>query len=89
MAALCRQNSVRLQIQAVNAGPRMETCAVKPASMIPFLGFFTCLSIFYYSRYNLSLEVIALRQQLCVLTRRNPHPWLPGDFSIPGTRIQE
>jgi hypothetical protein len=38
--------------------------------MTPFpLGFLTCLSGFFRSRYNLSLEVCALRQQLGVLKR--------------------
>ena len=41
--------------------------------MAPFLfGLFTWLSSFFRSRYNLSLEIIALRQQLSVLKRKNP-----------------
>jgi putative transposase len=45
--------------------------------MFPFsLGFLTCLTTFFRSRYNLSIEIIALRQQLSVLKRQNPHPRL-------------
>jgi putative transposase len=41
-----------------------------------FLGFLTCLNSFFRSRYNLSLEILALRQQLGVLKRKNPRPRL-------------
>ena len=45
--------------------------------MSPFLfGLFTWLSTFFRSRYNLSLEIIALRQQLGVLKRKTPRPRL-------------
>jgi transposase InsO family protein len=45
--------------------------------MIPFLiSFVTCLSAFFRSRYNLALEILALRQQLDVLKRKRPHPRL-------------
>jgi len=45
--------------------------------MTPFLfGLFTWLSTFFRSRYNLSLEIIALRQQLGVLKRKTPRPRL-------------
>jgi hypothetical protein len=45
--------------------------------MIPFfIGFLTCLSAFFRSRHNLSLEILALRQQLGVLKRKQPHPRL-------------
>ena len=45
--------------------------------MIPFLlTFFSSLSAFFRSRYSLSLEILALRQQLCVLKRKNPRPRL-------------
>ena len=41
--------------------------------MMPFcLGSLTCLSGFSRSRYNLSLGIFALRQQLGVLKRKNP-----------------
>ena len=40
------------------------------------LGILTCLSAFFRSRYNLSLEIIALRQQLGVLHRKQPRPHL-------------
>jgi len=36
----------------------------------------TCLSAFFRSRYNLGLEILALRQQLGVLKRRHPRPRL-------------
>ena len=43
--------------------------------MIPFfLGFLTCLSDFFRSRYSLGLEIIALRQQLGIFKRRLPRP---------------
>jgi putative transposase len=45
--------------------------------MTPLLcSFFTCFSAFFRSHYNLSLEIIALRQQLGVLKRKNPRPRL-------------
>ena len=45
--------------------------------MLPFfLGFFFCLSAFFRSRYSLGLEILALRQQLSVLKRKNPRPRL-------------
>ena len=40
------------------------------------LGILTCLRTFFRSRYNLSLEILALRQQLGVLKRKNPRPRL-------------
>jgi putative transposase len=43
--------------------------------MIP-LFILSCLSAFFRSRYNLALEILALRQQLGVLKRRRPHPRL-------------
>jgi putative transposase len=43
--------------------------------MAPLLfGLFTWLSAFFRSRYNLSLEIIAFRQQLGVLKRKTPRP---------------
>ena len=45
--------------------------------MIPFfISFLTCLGAFFRSRYNLGLEILALRQQLGVLKRKRPHPRL-------------
>jgi putative transposase len=45
--------------------------------MIPFfVGFLTCLSAFFRSRYNLGIEILALRQQLGVLKRKHPRPRL-------------
>jgi putative transposase len=45
--------------------------------MIPFfIGFLTCLSAFFRSRYNLGLEILALRHQLGILKRKIPHPRL-------------
>jgi putative transposase len=45
--------------------------------MIPFfIGLLTCLSAFFHSRYNLGLEILALRQQLGVLKRKHPRPRL-------------
>jgi transposase InsO family protein len=41
-----------------------------------FLGFLTFLGAFFRCRYNLSLEIVALRQQLGVLKRKNPRPRL-------------
>src|SRR5271167_419306 len=41
--------------------------------MIPFLiGLLTCLGAFFRSRYNLGLEILALRRQLGVLKRKHP-----------------
>ena len=45
--------------------------------MIPlFMGLLVCLGAFFRSRYNLGLEILALRQQLGVLKRRHPRPRL-------------
>jgi len=45
--------------------------------MIPFLlSFLICLGAFFRSRYSLSLEILALRQQLGVLKRKHPRPRL-------------
>jgi hypothetical protein len=45
--------------------------------MIPFfIGLLTCLSAFFRSRYNLGLEILALRQQVGVLKRKRPRPQL-------------
>ena len=45
--------------------------------MTPFIsGPLTFVSGFFSSRYHLSLEVLALRQQLGVLKRKNPRPRL-------------
>ena len=41
-----------------------------------FIGLLTCFSAFLRSRYNLSLEILALRQQLGVLKRKRPRPRL-------------
>ena len=41
-----------------------------------FQGFLAFFSAFFRSRYNLSLEIIALRQQLGVLKRKTPRPRL-------------
>jgi putative transposase len=41
-----------------------------------FLEFFSLLSSFFRSRHNLGLEILALRQQLGVLTRKHPRPRL-------------
>jgi hypothetical protein len=54
-----------------------RTLCYKSGRMIPFfIGFLTCLSAFFRSRCNLSLEILALRQQLGVLKRKNPRPRL-------------
>ena len=45
--------------------------------MIAFvIGFLNCLSSFFRSHYNLALEILALRQQLGALKRKNPRPRL-------------
>ena len=45
--------------------------------MTTFLfGLLTWINTFFRSRYNLSLEIMALRQQLGVLKRKNPRPHL-------------
>ena len=45
--------------------------------MIPYsAGFLLFLSSFFRSRYDLGLEILALRQQLCVLNRKHPQPRL-------------
>ena len=45
--------------------------------MFPLLiGMVSYLGVFFRSRYNLGLEILALRQQLGVLKRKNPRPRL-------------
>jgi transposase InsO family protein len=45
--------------------------------MIPLIsGIFTFVGAFFYSRYHLGLEILALRQQLGVLKRKHPRPRL-------------
>ncbi len=45
--------------------------------MIPFfVGIVSSLGVFFRSRYNLGLEILALRQQLDVLKRKSPRPRL-------------
>lgn len=45
--------------------------------MIAFLiGLLTYFTSLFRSRYNLSLEILALRQQLGVLKRKQPRPRL-------------
>jgi putative transposase len=41
-----------------------------------FIDFLTCLSALVRSRYNLGLEILALRQQLGILKRKIPRPQL-------------
>jgi len=41
-----------------------------------FVGLVACFGAFFRSRYSLSLEIIALRQQLAVLQRKHPRPRL-------------
>ena len=41
-----------------------------------FIGLISCLGVFFRSRYNLGLEILALRQQLGVLKRKKPRPRL-------------
>src|SRR5512135_153858 len=41
--------------------------------MMPlFVGVLACFGAFFRSRYNLGLEILALRQQLAVLKRKHP-----------------
>jgi hypothetical protein len=52
--------------------------------MIPFfLGFLTCLSAFFRSRYNLALEILALRQQLSNTQAKNSST----SASKPGSKV--
>jgi hypothetical protein len=41
-----------------------------------FIGLLGCFSAFFRSRYSLSLEILALRQQLGILKRKQPRPRL-------------
>jgi putative transposase len=51
--------------------------------MIPsFVGMVSCLGVFFRSRYNLALEILALRQQLGVLKRKNPRPRLSAQDRV-------
>jgi hypothetical protein len=46
--------------------------------MIPFLiGLLTCLGAFFRSRYDLGLEILALRQQLGLHTKKSVSVPLP------------
>jgi hypothetical protein len=52
--------------------------------MIPFfIGVLACLSAFFRSRYNLGLEILALRQQLGILKRKSSRPRVAN----PGSNI--
>jgi hypothetical protein len=54
-----------------------RTLCYEFGSMIPLLiGFLTCLNVFFRSRYNLGLEILALRQQLGIMKRKVPRPRL-------------
>ena len=58
-------------------GRRDGSICYKSKHTMPFfLMFFSSLSAFFRPRYALSLEILALRQQLCVLKRKNPRPRL-------------
>ncbi len=71
-----RQNSVGLQNKQLTEAPECDPC-YKSEFMIAFMvGFFSSLSVFFRSRYSLTLEILALRQQLGVLKRKNPRPRL-------------
>jgi hypothetical protein len=41
-----------------------------------FVDFLACLRTLVRSRYNLGLEILALRQQLGILKRKSPRPRL-------------
>jgi putative transposase len=41
-----------------------------------FLGFLSWFDVFFRSRHDLGLELVALRHQLAVLKRKNPRPEL-------------
>ena len=63
--AVCRHYSEWQKIQAINPGLRGALLCYKSELMIPFLlSFLICLGAFFRSRYSLSLEILALRQQL-------------------------
>ena len=50
---------------------------INPSPMNSFFAsVFLCLSVFFRSRCNLGLEILALRQQLGVLNRKHPRPRL-------------
>jgi putative transposase len=56
--------------------PTASLC-YKSGLMIAFItGFLGCLSAFSRSRCSLGIEILALRQQLGVLKRRQPRPRL-------------
>jgi hypothetical protein len=61
--------------------------------MIPFfVGSLTCLGAFFRSRYNLGLEILALRHQLGVLKRKHvwsknsAEPQVPGSATLATNR---
>jgi len=59
IAAVCRQNSVRWQIQAVNVVVGTDAYAIKSGPMISFLiGFLAFLNAFFGSRCSLGLEIL-------------------------------
>ena len=58
--------------------PDGPLCYKSERPMIPFfIGFLTCLSAFFRSRYNLGLEILALRHQLGILKRKQSSPSAP------------
>src|SRR5262250_1924236 len=64
-------------------GASERTLCYKSGAMIAlFIGFLICLSTFFRSRYNLGLEILALRQQLGILKRKIPRPRLRSQDRI-------
>jgi hypothetical protein len=61
---------------ATRCGHRNALCYKSGPMISFFIDFLTCLSALVRSRYNLGLEILALRQQLGVLKRKRPRPRL-------------
>jgi hypothetical protein len=75
--ALCVIKTTRgSKFKQLTRAPERTLCYKSGPMIAFFIGLLTCLSPFFRSRYNLSLEILALRQQLAVLRRKHPQPGL-------------
>src|SRR4029453_4730989 len=64
------------KFKQLSAGTGTDLCYKSGPMISFFIDFLACLSALVRSRYNLGLEILALRQQLGVLKRKHPRPRL-------------
>jgi hypothetical protein len=79
MRGVCPQNRADSQNQRLAGGRLLVESVVQTVSMTRFfMTFFSWFGVFFRSRNDLGLELIALRHQLAVLKRKNPRPRFNG-----------